>query len=274
VRIHALQTGTVQVKQAFLHPRPGPFRRLGLLLPGPFAPPLPIHAWLIEHDGRNILVDCGETAGVQDPAPARYSVAPADELPHALAAVGVTPADLETVLLTHLHSDHFDGAVHVPGPVLVGEDEWRYAHSRAGRLVQRLARAPLPTGVDFRPVALSDGPFGAFASSRRLTKDGRVVAVATPGHTPGHVSVIAIDDAGNHVLLAGDATDTLEQLHALRSDAMAPKPRVHVATLELILAHGREHPTVYLPSHDPESVARLTKRATLPGPRHTARPTE
>jgi glyoxylase-like metal-dependent hydrolase (beta-lactamase superfamily II) len=35
------------------------------------------------------------------------------------------------------------------------------------------------------------------------------------------------------------------------------------ATLRTILAHGREHPTVYLPSHDPESVARLEQKATL-----------
>jgi glyoxylase-like metal-dependent hydrolase (beta-lactamase superfamily II) len=63
--------------------------------------------------------------------------------------------------------------------------------------------------------------------------------------------------------LAGDATDTLEQLQVLRPDAVAPKPAVSVATMQTILAHGREHPTVYLPSHDPESVARLQAGTTL-----------
>jgi hypothetical protein len=38
---------------------------------------------------------------------------------------------------------------------------------------------------------------------------------------------------------------------------------VSVATMQAILAHGREHPTVYLPSHDPESVARLQAGTTL-----------
>ena len=65
------------------------------------------------------------------------------------------------------------------------------------------------------------------------------------------------------MLLAGDATDSLEQLHARRPDAIAPKPKVYVQTIDRILAHGREHPTVYLPSHDPESAARLRDRATL-----------
>ena len=59
------------------------------------------------------------------------------------------------------------------------------------------------------------------------------------------------------VVLAGDVTDTLEQLHARRADAIGPDPKVHVATLELILAHCAQHPTVYLPSHDPDSARRL-----------------
>ena len=89
------------------------------------------------------------------------------------------------------------------------------------------------------------------------------MAVETPGHTPGHVSVICVDDSHRHVMLAGDTTDTLEQLHALRADAIAPDPKVHVATMETILAHCAQHPTVYLPSHDPESAARLAGAVTV-----------
>jgi glyoxylase-like metal-dependent hydrolase (beta-lactamase superfamily II) len=64
-------------------------------------------------------------------------------------------------------------------------------------------------------------------------------------------------------MLAGDATDTLEQLQARRADAIGPDPAVHVATLERILAHCKEHPTVYLPSHDPDSAARLEGSVTV-----------
>ncbi len=63
-------------------------------------------------------------------------------------------------------------------------------------------------------------------------------------------------------MLAGDATDTLEQLHSLRADAVAPT-KVHVATLETILDHCAKHPTIYLPSHDPESAARLAGAVTV-----------
>ena len=75
--------------------------------------------------------------------------------------------------------------------------------------------------------------------------------------------MICVDDADRHVMLAGDATDTLEQLYARRADAVGPDPKVHVATLERILAHCAHHPTVYLPSHDPDSARRLAEGITV-----------
>jgi glyoxylase-like metal-dependent hydrolase (beta-lactamase superfamily II) len=75
--------------------------------------------------------------------------------------------------------------------------------------------------------------------------------------------VICVDDEGRHVMLAGDATDTLEQLHSRRADAIGPDPEVHIATLETILAHCAEHSTVYLPSHDQDSAARLASATTV-----------
>jgi len=75
--------------------------------------------------------------------------------------------------------------------------------------------------------------------------------------------VICVEDSGRHVMLAGDVTDTLEQLHARRADAVAPDPKAHVATLETILAHCAKHATVYLPSHDPQSAARLAGSITI-----------
>jgi glyoxylase-like metal-dependent hydrolase (beta-lactamase superfamily II) len=263
MRIHALTTGTVRLKDAFLHAKTGPRRQLDLFLPGAWSEPLPIHCWAVEHDGRLVLVDTGETANARDIPFCRFDLTREHELPHALENEGLALADVDTVVLTHLHGDHVDGAVHVRRPVLVHETELAFAHSFRSRFFQRVLRQPMPAGVEYQPFVLDGGPFGTFAASRPLTDDGRIVAVATPGHTPGHVSVVCVDDDGRHVLLAGDATDTLEQLHARRPDAIAPKPAVSIATMDAILAHGRSHPTVFLPSHDPESVARLESRITL-----------
>lgn len=264
MQIHALTTGTVRVKESFLHAKDGLRRQISLFMPDAFSEPLPIHVWVIEHRSRRILVDTGAVSSGRDLPFARFAVELSDELPAALSGIGLSAADIDTVVLTHLHGDHMDGAVHVGDkPVLVHDGELDYSRSRASRLAQRLLRQPIPADVRFEPLVLDGGPFGTFAAGKPLTADARVVAVATPGHTPGHISIVCLDDDGHHVMLAGDTTDTLEQLRARRPDAVAPKPAVHVETIDRIVAYGSRHPTVYLPSHDPASARRLADRITL-----------
>ena len=94
MRIHALPIGHVVLRQSFLYPRLGARRRLDLFLPGPWSEPMPIRAWLIEHDQERILIDMGETAEVRDAPFARHTVTPEDELPSALDAVGLGCKDV------------------------------------------------------------------------------------------------------------------------------------------------------------------------------------
>jgi N-acyl homoserine lactone hydrolase len=263
MKIHALTTGAVRVKHSFLFASPGPRRQLDLFLPGAFSDPLPIHCWAIEHQGVLRLVDTGETAAARDVPFARMQVTREQELPAAVAAAGLKLEDVTEIVVTHAHGDHIDGLVHLRARVLINETELRSARSLSARVMRRLLRQPLPPGFAPETFVLDGGPFGAFPRSRTLSDDGRIIAIDTPGHTPGHVSVICIDDAGRHVLLAGDATDTLEQLHARRADAVGPDSSVHIATLDTILAHCAQHPTVYLPSHDPDSASRLAAATTV-----------
>lgn len=263
MKIHCLTTGTVRVKRSFLVPASGLRRQLNLFLPDAWSEPLPIHCWAIEHDGVLRLVDTGETATARNVPFARFQVTPEQELPGALSAAGLRLQDVSEVILTHAHGDHMDGLVHVGGRARVNEAELRYANGAFSRVMRRAMRQPLPAGFAPQPFALDGGPFGAFSESRALSEDGRIVAVATPGHTPGHISVICVDDEGRHVMLAGDVTDTLEQLKELRADAIGPDPKVHVATLETVMAHCAAHPTVYLPSHDPESAGRFAGSIVL-----------
>lgn len=265
MEIHVLTTGTAEAKEAFVHAQPGPLRQLRLFLPGPYAqPPLPIHCFVVEHEGRRWLIDTGEVASVRDLPFVRFHVRPEDELPAQLEDVlGLTTDDIDECVLTHLHADHMDGAVHLGVPVRVHAEEYAFATGPVGKVFQKALGQALPPGVRFAPFVLDDGPFGAFARSKRLTDDGRIVAVAAPGHSPGHIAVVCVDDDGNHVLLAGDATDTLEQLLARRTDAIGLRPKVTVATIDTILAHGRRHPTVYVPAHCLGSADRLAARTTL-----------
>jgi len=263
MRIHALRTGSLRLKHAFLFPRSGVRRQLDLFLPGRWSDPMPIHCWAVEHAGRLLLVDTGEIATARDVPFARFEVEPEQELPGALAAAGLSLEDVTEVVLTHHHGDHVDGLTQVRAPARMSEAELRFSAMPFSRFMRRVLRQPLPVAFAPQPLSFDGPPFGAFARSCPLSEDARVVAVPTSGHTPGHLSVICIDDQGRHVMLAGDATDSLEQLHARRADAIGPDPRVHVQTLETILAHCAQHPTVYLPSHDPESAQRLAGSVTV-----------
>jgi glyoxylase-like metal-dependent hydrolase (beta-lactamase superfamily II) len=266
MKIHALTTGAVRLKHSFLFPSRGARRQLDLFLPGAWSDPMPIHCWAIEHDGVLRLVDTGETAAARNVPFARMEITRDQELPAAMAAAGLRLDDVSEVVLTHAHGDHVDGLVHLRARVLINDAELRFAASPTARVMRRVLRQPLPPGFAPEPFALDGGPFGAFHGSHALSDDGRIVAVDTRGHTPGHVSVICVDDAGRHVMLAGDATDSLEQLRALRADAIGPDPEAHVETLKTILAHCAQHPTIYLPSHDPDSAARLAAAITSAEP--------
>ena len=202
-------------------------------------------------------VDSGETAAARNVPFARFEVSREQELPAVMAASGLSVDDVSEVVLTHHHGDHVDGKVHLRARARINEVELRFAGAGFSRLMRRGPAPAASPGFAPEPLSLDDRPSGAFSRSLALSGDGRIVAVGTPGHTPGHISVICVDDAGRHVMLAGDATDTLEQVHARRADAIGPDPKAHLATLETILARCAQHATVYLPSHDPESASRL-----------------
>jgi glyoxylase-like metal-dependent hydrolase (beta-lactamase superfamily II) len=104
--------------------------------------------------------------------------------------------------------------------------------------------------------------FGPFDRSHRLTPDGTVVIVPTPGHTPGHVSVIVVDGDLCY-FLAGDTTYTQSALIEGQVDGVSPDQTVSLRTMQHILRLTQQRPTVYLPSHDPESGHRLKIGATV-----------
>jgi glyoxylase-like metal-dependent hydrolase (beta-lactamase superfamily II) len=90
-----------------------------------------------------------------------------------------------------------------------------------------------------------------------------VIAVPTPGHARGHISVVVVE-ADHHVLLAGDSAYAQQQLLDLQPDGVSLSATQAVASMRTILEHARMHPTVFLPSHDPDSQARLAAREPLP----------
>jgi len=101
-----------------------------------------------------------------------------------------------------------------------------------------------------------------------LTADGAVIAVATPGHTADHVC-ITVQDGDTSIMLAGDTSYNEGLMVAGKVDGVSADEGVSGATLRSINQLTQSHKTVYLPTHDPQSAARLAtaswfvRRSTL-----------
>jgi glyoxylase-like metal-dependent hydrolase (beta-lactamase superfamily II) len=266
VKIHALSTGTVRIKAAMRYGHgPGPLRQVNTLLGREFTEPLPIHIWVIEHAEGVIVVDTGELSGAPALPFARFEIAPEDEIGPQLRRLGIAPGDVRTVVLTHLHGDHMDGVGHLAGrDILVHEGEYRYVKSLQGRLNAAIGRQTWPAGFVPRTFAFLPEPLGPFSRSYPLTAAGDVVVVPTPGHTPGHSSIVVLND-GVSYFLAGDTSYTQRQLLEGCVDGVSPNAAMARRTMGLIVRYAAEYPTLYLPSHDPESAARLAGGSLLVG---------
>ncbi len=270
IRIHPINTGRVALRPS--QERRGPLGPLGVLLDRDWTDWRPILAWLIDHPEGPILVDTGETASVMRPGylrrwhpffrlAVRFDITPEQEIGPQLRALGCTKGDLRCVVLTHLHTDHAGGLAHVAGcPTLVSPAELAVASGAAGRLRGYLPhRWPAdfsPQPIGFTPMAL-----GPFQEGLVLTRAGDVVVVPTPGHTPGHVSVVVRCD-GFNILIAGDTSYAEQGLREGLADGVTPTPALELATLARIRGWAEAEPMIYLPSHDPQAPARLA--ASLP----------
>jgi N-acyl homoserine lactone hydrolase len=104
-----------------------------------------------------------------------------------LEQIGVKPADLKYVAVSHTHPDHIGNIEMFPQTMLLvqkAEYDW-----------------PLATGPRFKP----EHPVTKLDGDRDVFGDGSITILATPGHTPGHQSLLVKLPKTGALLLSGDA---------------------------------------------------------------------
>ena len=168
----------------------------------------PCIAWLATgSDGSRVLVDTGPPVPTSVTADfhAALEVRPEHRIDHALRAAGVDPAEIETVVFTHLHYDHCAHGESLPhARFLVQQEELRYAvlpeaHQCGGYEVGHPGVIPpwMPIFDRIRPV---EGTVQVASGCTMLH---------LPGHTPGSAGVVFATAVGR-VAVAGDLVNRLE----------------------------------------------------------------
>jgi len=260
MRITAISTGALQLKPTFLEGSPAHGGPLGLIASlwrdSRLTQPLPMWAWIIETGTQRILIDAGARPGASGGVTGtRFQISTEQALVPELARRGLRPDDFDRVVLTYLHADHVGGlAAFDPQRVWVARAEWAPVATIPGRLMRPLIapvhRGFVPRLFDF------DGPaVCGFPGSWPVTPDGSVIALPTPGHSVGHTSFLVRRSEGD-VLVAGDVTYDLPALESQRDQGFIADVEQHHITLRRVLSLV-ESGVTYLPSHDPESPARL-----------------
>lgn len=274
MKIHRIQTGRVKVKQNQISKAKGMAPKLTkVFFDKHWSDWLPIYAWLIEHEEGLFVVDTGETAKTGNDGylpkwhpyyamAVQFDVKPEEEIGPQLSNMGIDPnKDVKKVIMTHLHTDHAGGMHHFPNTeFIIDREEFHSASGLKGMMAGYLPHR-WPKWLNPTLVGLNNQPFGPFEKSLKVTDDGSIRIVATPGHVATHMSVIVkMEDI--YYFLAGDASYKEENMIRGIPDGVGTNDSED--TLHKIQEYTKKYPTVYLPSHDPENAQRMDNQILVP----------
>lgn len=210
----------------------------------------------IEGDGQRVLVDAGCGTKVDPKFRDIFAVERPEALLEDLASLGVSPKDITTVALTHLHFDHCgggttrgeDGKIKATFPrarYMVRRSEWEGAHHAN----ERNRASYLPENYD--PLQKSEQLVLHNADVEILPG---VSMRKLPGHSEGHQGVF-FDVAGARALYAVDLFPTVAHLPLPYIMAYDLYPLTTLETKRSVLREATREEWLILLEHDPDHFA-------------------
>jgi N-acyl homoserine lactone hydrolase len=192
--------------------------------------------WLIKHESGWLLWDAGVPEAAHND-PRGWSTLPKlivyhldKTLTDQLAEIGLKPRDIARVAISHTHGDHIGNAtLFSNATILMQRAEYSWINSPNGpndnvNQLMALARELLGTPKNLR---LIDGDTDVFG-------DGSVTLVSTPGHTPGHQSLLVHLKNLGFVILSGDVVHSEENFERNIVPSLNTNKAESIASMERI----------------------------------------
>ncbi len=199
---------------------------------------VPVGAFLVRLGDRLLLLDAGVGA-------IRDEMFEGGELMNSLAKLDVRPEAIDTIIVSHLHTDHMgwlelDGKpVFANATVHIGAADWDFfvtaapAHGRRANRMRAIA--------DRVELIVTD----------ECSIMPGVTTRATPGHTPGHTSTV-ISSGTERLIVLGDALHCPAQLTETEWQFVSDiDPVLAVRTRQALLREADAPGTTMLPCHFP-----------------------
>jgi N-acyl homoserine lactone hydrolase len=279
VTVEPIVAGTVTWPATMMERPGGRFETLKLLralLSGQPAATVPVPAFLIRHPSAGaILVDTGlhpsiatdgkENFGGMGTRFGKPALGVGEDIPAQLRKRGLDAGEIPIVVMTHMHIDHTSAISEFPNSTfVVSETEWKAAATGPRPLMNGYRRVHFNYAFDYRTIDFNRREIDSYATFGRtfdLFGDGSIRLAYTPGHSAGHMSVIAHLGKQDFVI-GGDATYTKAQLDG--EAPLAPRPfdaHNYRRSLQELKLFRREYPeAIVTPGHDADFYAGISAR--------------
>lgn len=222
-----------------------------------FIVSVPICTYLLDTSDGWVLLDAGlDSHHLVDPgqiekyfSPGRWFpppvVKPVHEMEAQLKSIGIGFEDISILILSHLHADHSGHIKRMPqARIVVQKREYDYAFSNAEKI------AYFPEDYDIHGLSwdVIDGDTKVL--------DG-IEAIFTPGHTPGHQSLIVDLPQTGKVILTADVGDWIENFDQEILPGSATSDEEAIASIRRINALRQQTGAPMFLTHDPVLVQKI-----------------